>query len=92
MNAYHLLIMPINIKVDCTNIIKTDLQNRVLRSNKLCDSKGFLRKFSLIIVVSNDTKRKEIKKTIIGISNFLFWCLKTGSTLNGFDFCDVNLT
>ena len=33
MNAYHLLIMPININVDCTNImIKTDLQNRVLRS------------------------------------------------------------
>ena len=33
MNASHLLIMPININVDCTNIIKTDLQNRVLRSN-----------------------------------------------------------
>ena len=33
MNAYHLLIMPININVDCTNIIKTDLQNRVLQSN-----------------------------------------------------------
>ena len=62
MNGYHLLIMPIYIKVDCTNIIKTDLQNRV--------SKEFLSKFSLIIVVSNDTKRKEIKKTIIGISKF----------------------
>ena len=33
MNAYHLLITPININVDCTNIIKTDLQNRILRSN-----------------------------------------------------------
>ena len=69
MNASHLLIMPININVDCTNIIKTDLQNRVLRSN-LCDLKEFLSKFSLIIVVSNVTKRKEIKKTIIGISTF----------------------
>ena len=67
MNAYHLLITPININVDCTNIIKTDLQNRVLLSI-LCDSKEFLGKVSLIIGVSNDTKRKEIKKTIIGIS------------------------
>ena len=33
MNSYHLLIMPININFDCTNIIKTDLQNCVLRSN-----------------------------------------------------------
>ena len=35
INAYHLhvLIMPININVDCTSIIKTDLQNRVLQSN-----------------------------------------------------------
>ena len=36
----------------------------------LCDLKEFLSKFSLIIVVSNVTKRKEIKKTIIGISTF----------------------
>ena len=69
MNAYHLLIMPININVDCTNIIKTDLQHCVLRSN-FCNSKEFLSKFSLIIVVSNDKKRKEIKKLIIGISKF----------------------
>ena len=34
----------------------------------LCDSKEFLGKFSLINGVSNDTKRKEIKKTTIGIS------------------------
>ena len=66
-NAYHLLIMPIN--VDCTNIIKTDLQNRVLRSNLMRFERIFI-KFSLIIVVSNDTKRKEIKKTIIGILKF----------------------
>ena len=33
MNAYHLLITPININVDYANIIKTDLQNRVSRSN-----------------------------------------------------------
>ena len=69
MNAYHLLKMPININVDCTNIIKTDLQNRVLQSN-LMRFERILSKFSLIIVVSNDTKRKEIKKTIIGISKF----------------------
>ena len=69
MNASHLLIMPININVDCTNIIKTDLQNRVLRSN-LMRFERILSKFSLIIVVSNVTKRKEIKKTIIGISTF----------------------
>ena len=69
MNAYHLLKMPININVDCTNIIKTDLQNRVLRSN-LMRLKDFFSKISLIIVVPNDTKRKEIKKTIIGISKF----------------------
>ena len=35
MNASHLLIMPININVDCTNNIKTDLQNRGLRSNRM---------------------------------------------------------
>ena len=61
--------MPININVDCTNSIKTDLQHRVLRSN-FCNLKEFLSKFSLIIVVSNDTKREEIKKLIIGISKF----------------------
>ena len=70
MNAYHLLIMPININVDCTNIIKTNLQNRVLCSNLMRFEIIFLSNFSLIIVVSNDTKRKEIKKTIIGISKF----------------------
>ena len=69
MTASHLLIMPININVDCTNIIKTDLQNRVC-GQILCDLKEFLSKFSLIIVVSKVTKRKEIKKTIIGISTF----------------------
>ena len=42
----------------------------------LCDSKEFLSKFSLIIVVSNGTKRKEIKKMIIGISKFLILVLK----------------
>ena len=66
MIANHLLIMPININVDCMHIIKTDLQNRVF-GQILCDSKEFLSKFSLIIAVSNDTKRKDIKKTIIGI-------------------------
>ena len=70
MNAYHLLKMPININVDCTNIIKTDLQNRVLLSNLMRFERIFLSNFSLIIVVSNVTKRKEIKKTIIGISTF----------------------
>ena len=69
MDAYHLLIPPININVDCTNIIKTDLQNRVLRSNLMRFQRIF-EKVSLIIGVSNDTKRKEIKKTIIGISKF----------------------
>ena len=69
MNAYYLLIMPININVDCSYIIKADLQNRVLRSNLMRFGR-FLSKFSLIIVVSNDTKRKEMKKTIIGISKF----------------------
>ena len=69
MNASHLRIIPININVDCTNIIKTDLQNRVLRSN-LMRFERILSKFSLIIVVSNVSKRKEIKKTIIGISTF----------------------
>ena len=69
MNAYHLLKMPININVDCTNIIKTDLQNHVLLSN-LMRFEEFLSKFSLITVVSNVTKRKEIKKTIIGLSTF----------------------
>ena len=69
MNAYNLLIMSININVDCTNSIKTDLQNRVLRSN-LMRFERILSKFSLIIVVSYDTKRKEIKTTIIGISIF----------------------
>ena len=33
--------MPININVDCMNIIKTDLQNRVLRPNLM----GFERIF-----------------------------------------------
>ena len=61
--------MPININVDCTNIIKTDLQNRIC-GQIICDSKEFLRICFMIIVVSNETKRKEIKKTIIGISKF----------------------
>ena len=39
-------------------------------SQILCHSKEFLGKVSLIIGVSNDTKRKEKKKTIIGISKF----------------------
>ena len=69
MNAYHLLIMPININVDCTNIIKSDLQTAICGQIS-CDSKEFLSKFSLIIVVSNNTKIKEIKKMIIGISKF----------------------
>ena len=71
MNAYHLLIIPININVDCTNIIKTDLQNRVLRSN-LMRFERILSKFSLIIVASNDTKRKEIKKRLSVYRNFDF--------------------
>ena len=69
MNAYHLLIMPIDINVDCKNIIKTHLQTTFCGQIS-CDSKEVLCRFSLIIVVSNDTKRKEIKKTIIGISKF----------------------
>ena len=69
MNAFYLLITPININVDCTNIIKTDLQNRVLRSNFMRFQR-FFGKVSLIIGVSNDTKGKEIKNTIIGISKF----------------------
>ena len=59
-----------NIKIDCTSIIKNDLQNRVLRSNLMRFQRIF-RKFSLIIGVSNDSK-KEIKKTTIIISNFNF--------------------
>ena len=69
MNAYHLLILPININVDCTSIIKTALQNRVC-GQILCDFKEFFGKFSLIVGVSNDTKRKEIQKVFIGISKF----------------------
>ena len=34
----------------------------------LCDSKEYWRTFLSIISVSNDTKRKEIKKTTLGIS------------------------
>ena len=71
MNNYYLLKMPININVDCSNIIKADLQNGVLRLNHMRFER-ILSKFSLIIVDSNDTKRKEIKKTIIGISKFDF--------------------
>ena len=69
MNAYRLLIMPININVDCTNIIKSDLQP-AFWGQISCDSEEFLSKFSLIIVVSNNTKITEIKKMIIGISKF----------------------
>ena len=74
MNAYHLLIMPININVDCTNIIKTDLQNRVFRTNLMRFQNKFEKIFfdNRCLVVSNDIKRKEIKKTIIGISKFDF--------------------
>ena len=63
----------------------------VLCGQILCDFVEFFGKFSLIIDVSNDTKRKEIKKTTIGLSEFLFWCIKTGRTLHGFDFYVVNL-
>ena len=56
MNAYLLLICPININiiinVNCTNI-KTAFFGQIL-----CESKEFLGK-SLIIGVSNDIKRKE---------------------------------
>ena len=69
MNAYHLLIMPININVDCTNI-KRLIYKTAFCGRILCDSKKKMSKFSLIIVSSNDIKRKEIKKTIIGISKF----------------------
>ena len=48
----------------------------------LCDFKEYLGKFSLMIGVSNDTKRKKkINKTTI-----CMLVLKTRSTLNGFDF------
>ena len=69
MNACYLLLMSININVYCTNIIKTDLQTAFC-GQILCDSKEFLSKFSLIIFASNETKGREIKKTIIGISKF----------------------
>ena len=49
-------------------------------------------KFSLIIDVSNDTKRKQNKENDNRYIEILILVLKTESTLNGFNFCDVNLS
>ena len=69
MNGYHLLIMPITFTLIVRTLSRL-IYKTAFGGQILCDSKEFLNKFSLIIVVSNDTKRKEIKKTIIGISKF----------------------
>ena len=75
MNAYHLLIMPININIDCTNIIKTELQNRVLRSNPMQFQRIF-GKFSLIIGVSNDTKKEKDRENDFRYIEILILVLK----------------
>ena len=68
-----------------------NLQNRVLRSN-LMRFQGILGEiFNNNRCFKCQKKKKEIGKTTIGISKFCFLYLKTGSMLNGFDFCVVNL-
>ena len=59
MNANHLLIMPININVACTNIIKTDLQTAFC-GQILCGSKFFFVNFSLSQMTQKE--KKEIKR------------------------------
>ena len=62
------------VKVGCKGVFVTRTCFHVYKTafcgQILCDSKEFWWKVSLIIGVSNDTKRKEIKKPIIGISKF----------------------
>ena len=91
MNAYHLLIMPINIKVDCTNIIKTGLQKRVLRSNLMRLDRIFEKIFFDNRCLKWHKKKRD-KENDYRYIEILILELKTGSMLNGFDFCDVNLT
>ena len=70
INAYLLLYN--NAPLTLTLIVRT-LSRLIYKTafcgQILCDSKEYWGKFSLIIGVSNDTKRKEIKKATIGISN-----------------------
>ena len=91
MDAYHLLITPININVDCTNIIKTHLQNLVLRSNLMRFQRFFGESFFNNRCLKWH-KKKRNKENAYRYIEILISVLKTGSTLNGFDFCDVNLS
>ena len=67
--------MPINVNIDCTNIIKTDLQTAFC-VQILCHLKEILSKFSLIIVVSNDRKRKRNKENDYRYIEILILVLK----------------
>ena len=85
MDAYHLLITPININVDCTSIIKTDLQNRVLWSNLMRFHRFFWESFFDHRCLKSH-KKKRNKENDYRYIESLISVLKTGSTLNGFDF------